>query len=157
MYKKFVFLTSAVLVFSSCETLSNMTGSEKSAEIEKFQNPSADGITAEQERTYAEESLDELIDAVKNDNYKKYFRRFVRDSKDIMKESEFKARNQKFREQCGDYTSREFIGVLKKQLFNVYLWKAKYSNLPNDEILMKLFIVEEQGKIGVYAFNVQPF
>jgi len=157
MKKEYIFaLLFPLFVFNSCESI-RVENNEKNSEGETWQKPISEGMTEEQKLAFAEESLDELINAVKEDDFKKYFRRFIRDSKDLIKESDFKSRNNKFREQCGEYVSREFIGVLKKQLFDVYLWKARYGKLPNDDILLKLFIVEEDGKLGIYAFNVQPF
>ncbi len=154
-------LVPCALAISSCSSLDEFGrkisgGAGQEPPAEQSQAP-ATGLSEEDKLKFAEESVDLLVEAVRKDDYAAYFRNFAKDHKDLIKEADFKIRNEKFREQCGDYQSREFIGILKKQIFDVYLWKAKYSKLPKDEILLRLFVVEEDGKPGIYAFNVQPF
>lgn len=149
------------LAISSCTSMDEFArkisgNTEQEPPRQQSQAPATE-LSDEDKLRFAEESVDLLVEAVRKDDYAAYFKNFAKDHKDLIKEADFKTRNEKFREQCGEYQSREFIGVLKKQLFDVYLWKAKYGKLPKDDILLRLFVVEEDGKPGIYAFNVQPF
>ncbi|HPN84796.1 MAG TPA: DUF3887 domain-containing protein [Victivallales bacterium] len=161
--KKFVVLSIVASALTACSVMEKKhdvlpVDDGKSSNAEKVDSPLATKVLSDAEKLVILEGyLDNLIKSVKDDDYKSYFKDFSKDHKDLIKEKDFKERNKIFREQCGDYDSREFIGVLKKQLFNVYLWKAKYSKLPKDEILFRMFVVEEENQLSVYAFNIQPF
>jgi hypothetical protein len=105
----------------------------------------------------AETYADEILTSIKTNDFDAYFKNFTTEAKEKNTRKSFTERNKEFLEQCGEYQSREYLGVLKKQVFDIYLWKAKFSKLPNDDILIRMFLVEDSDQLKVYAFSIKPF
>jgi hypothetical protein len=132
-------------------------GAEKKQEKTEPSAGTASQLSDNEKVAISEKYLDELLASVKTNDFNLYFTNFTKEHKDKISQSDFKQRNNLLMEQCGEYQSREFMGVLKKQIFDVYLWKARFSKLPNDDILLRMFVMEDEGALKVYAFNVKPF
>ena len=104
----------------------------------------------------AEPILEALLKGMADVNYNAYSENFTQGLKENVTEKDFKYRTEKMKEDIGELQTKTFIGVLNKNLFDVYLWKAKFSK-HNDEQLMRLFLINEDGKYKVYMFNISPF
>lgn len=104
----------------------------------------------------AEAILDNLLQSMEDGNYKRYVKDFTQGLKDNVTEKDFKYRNEKMNDEIGKFKSKEALGVLNKKLFDVFLWKAKFSK-HDDEQLIRLFLVSDEKKYKVYMFNISPF
>lgn len=104
----------------------------------------------------AEPILEALLKGMANVNYSAYTENFTQGLKENVTEKDFKYRTEKMKEDIGDLQTKTFVAVLNKNLFDVFLWKAKFSK-HNDEQLMRLFLINEDGKYKVYMFNISPF
>ncbi len=132
-------------------------GAEKNQEKAEPSTDPASQLSDNEKIAILEKYLDELLASVKTNDFNLYFKNFTKEHKDKISQSDFKQRNDLLTEQCGEYQSRQFMGVLKKQIFDIYLWKARFSKLPKDDILLRMFVMEDEGVLKVYAFNVKPF
>ncbi len=157
----FVFAVSITISMVSCVTIGGGQASpdnnENAVAPVTEKTPATTEISDSEKLALVENYIDTLLTAVKTDDYVGYFKNFVHEHKTEIKESDFKEKNKKLYEQCGEYQSRQFLGIVKKQIFDVYLWKAKYSKIPKDDIVLRLFITDIDGQIKIYGFNIQPF
>ena len=79
----------------------------------------------------AEAIVDRMLKGINKDDYALYSDNLYKSLKDQMKEKDWKALNDDFKKQAGDYKSRTFLGMLNKPLIDVFLWKCKFTK--NDE------------------------
>ncbi len=162
-------VASAVLATAGgCITMSFGDSSADSKEAEKESKdlaavPAAEpevkdpqSLPAEEKQKLAEPILENLLKAMKEDSYKEYCKDFTQGLKDNVTEKDFKFRNDKMLDEIGEFKSKEFLGVLNKKLFDVFIWKAKFSKSDDDQII-RLFLISDENKYKVYMFNISPF
>lgn len=113
-------------------------------------------VPEEMKMPKAEEIVSNILESTASNNYKNYTRDFTPGLAEKITKKDFEAKNEKLKEDLGEFKEKQFLGVLKKNLFDVYLWKTKFSK-HNDEMLMRLFLIDEEGTYKVYMFNISPF
>jgi hypothetical protein len=113
-------------------------------------------IPEEMKMPKAEEIVSNILEATGSNDYTKYTKDFTEGLAEKITKKDFEAKNEKLKEDIGEFKEKHFLGVLNKKLFDVYLWKTKFSK-HDDEMLMRLFLIDEDGTYKVYMFNISPF
>ena len=153
----------SIMILTGCSMFSSSTKpenqkppEEKPAVQAEPGKASVQSLPEAEKLKLAEPILGALLKGMADVNYNAYSENFTQGLKENVTEKDFKYRTEKMKEDIGDLQTKTFIGVLNKSLFDVYLWKAKFSK-HNDEQLMRLFLINEDGKYKVYMFNISPF
>ncbi len=106
----------------------------------------------------AQPIIESICEGLKNNDYEAYTRDFYSGFKDQVTKKEFDKFTSKMKEDLGDYESKQYIGMVNKELFDIFYWKCTFSKRKEkDENIMRLFLIDEDGKYKVYLFHVYPW
>ena len=113
-------------------------------------------LTDTEKVNLAEPILDRILHGVNKDNYAIYSENFSVGLKEQITEKDFKTLNEDLLKKIGEYKSRKFLGLLNKKLVDIYIWKAKFAKTDED-FMIRLFLIEDGGKLKVFSFSITPF
>ena len=97
------------------------------------------GRTNEEVEEIASPLLDNILEGLATDDYKKYVRDFDATLKEIVSEQRFHEIDEQIQNWVGDYLYREYLGFLKRGEMCVIFWKGIFDK-SKDEILIKLSV-----------------
>lgn len=114
----------------------------------------------------ATEYIDDILQAIKDDDYKRFSKNLTPEFKQELTKENFKIMAQEFRERKGALTEKTFLTSLEKGCFKVYLWKAVFKapdkkNISTakdklkEDTLIKLVLGKVDDKYIVFAFAIQ--
>jgi len=129
---------------------------KKDAEKPKLTETLRPTLTETEKVNLAEVILDKMIAGINKDDYSLYSEYFFKGLKDQIKEKDFITMKTDLKKQLGDYKSRTYMGMLNKPLIDVFIWKAKFTKTDED-VLIRLFLIEENEKYKVSSFSISPF
>ena len=162
MRKRFTGMIAALLVFAlvaNAENTGPASGDAGKAE-KKDENNLAETLrprlTDAEKVNLAEPLLDRILQGVNKGDYAIYSGNFSKGLKDQITEKDFKTLNEDLIKKIGEYKSRKFLGILNKKLVDIYIWKAKFAKTDEDFII-RLFLIEDEGKFKVFSFSITPF
>ncbi|HCE42622.1 MAG TPA: hypothetical protein DET40_03640 [Lentisphaeria bacterium] len=144
-----------LLAFTGCET-TNPAQEKKDAEEPKLSETLRPALAEAEKVNLAEVIIDRMLSGMNKDSYDLYTENFFKGLKDQVKEKDFMTLNTDLRKQLGDYKSKTYMGMLNKPLIDIFLWKAKFTKTDED-VLIRLFLIEEDGKYKVSSFSISPF
>jgi hypothetical protein len=147
-------LTFAVL--AGCETTKNSEQEKKDSEKANLTEVLRPTLTEAEKINLAEVILDKMLNGITKDNYGLYSSNFFKGLKEQMPEKTFKDFRSNLTKDMGEYKSRTYIGMLNKKLFDVFIWKVKFSN-SEDDCLIRLTLVEDEGAYKVLGFSITKF
>jgi hypothetical protein len=113
-------------------------------------------LTDAEKVNLAEPILERILQGVNKNDYAVYSDNFSKGLKAQITEKEFKVLNDDLIKKIGEYKSRKFLGILSKKLVDIYLWKAKFAKTDED-FMIRLFLIEDEGKLKVFSFSITPF
>ena len=113
-------------------------------------------LTEAEKVNLAEAMVDRMLNGINKDDYALYSGNFFKGLKDQVKEKDFKALNDDLKKQIGEYKSRKFMDILNKKLVDIFLLKAKFTKTDED-VLIRLFLIEDEGQYKVSSFSISPF
>ena len=113
-------------------------------------------LTETEKINLAEPIVDKMLRGINKDDYALYSDNFYKGLKDQIKEKDFKALNDDLKKQIGEYKSRKFMDILNKKLVDIFVWKAKFTKTDED-VMIRLFLIEDEGKYKVSSFSISPF
>ncbi|HBC87833.1 MAG TPA: hypothetical protein DCZ94_12835 [Lentisphaeria bacterium] len=147
----------ALAILAGCETTSDST---KKPADDPAKNQLTETLrpklTEAEKANLAEVILDGMLAGVSRDDYAMYSKNFFKGLLEKYKINDFKDINTNMKKEMGEYQSKSYMGMLYKPLGDVFLWKAKFSNT-NEDVLIRLFLIEEEGKYKVAMFSIGPF
>lgn len=151
----------AVALFAGCETTKPASGDADKDKVEK-KDPKQlvetlrPSLTEAEKIALAEGILEKMVDGINKDDYSLYTNDFFKGLKEQVKEKEWKASNDDLKKQAGDYEARFYMGMLNKPLVDVFIWKGKFTKNEGD-VLIRLGLIEDEGKYKVTIFSISPF
>jgi hypothetical protein len=164
MRKRFTGMIVGLLVFAflaGCETTKPSSGDADKDKAEKKDEKQLvetlrPTLTEAEKINLAEAMVDRMLKGINKDDYSLYSGNFFKGLKDQVKEKDFKALNDDLKKQIGEYKSRKFMDILNKKLVDIFIWKAKFSKTDED-VLVRLFLIEDEGQYKVSSFSISPF
>jgi hypothetical protein len=159
MRKRFIGMIVGLIAFAflaGCETTKPSTGDKEKKDEKPLLETLRPTLTEAEKVNLAEVMVDKMLKGINKDNYALYSADFYKGLKEQVKEKDFKALNDDLKKQIGEYESRTFLGMLNKKLVDIFLWKAKFSKMDED-VLIRIFLIEDEGKYKVSSFSVSPF
>lgn len=117
----------------------------------------------EQLKAIADKYMDTIMMGMKNKDYKMFSEFLTDELKTDITKDKFKLMVESFEKEKGVYESRKYLGILQKNYFRVYLWKAKYKksveknkkdDLENDT-LVRLILGKVDEKYYIFGFSFQ--
>ena len=141
----------AVSLLAGCETTKN--AEKKNEDKQKLAETLRPTLTESEKANLAEAILDRMMTGLNGDDYAMYSGSFFQGLKDQLPEKAFKSFRDELKKDMGEYKSRQYLGMLNKKLVDVFIWKAKFSN-SDDECLIRLSLVEDEGVYKVLGFNI---
>ena len=164
MRKRFTGMIVGLLAFvflAGCETTKPSSGdADKDKAEKKDEKPLVETLrptlTEAEKINLAEAMVDRMLKGINKDDYALYSGNFFKGLKDQVKEKDFKALNDDLKKQIGEYKSRKFMDILNKKLVDIFLWKAKFTKTDED-VLVRLFLIEDEGQYKVSSFSISPF
>ncbi len=137
-----------------------LTGCETTKDAEKEKPKLTETLrptlTEAEKANLAEVMLDRMLTGINKDDYSLYSENFFSGLKDQIKAKDFATINADLKKQIGDYKSRTYLGMLNKPLVDVFIWKSKFTKTDED-VLIRLFLLEEEGKLKVSSFSISPY
>lgn len=135
------------------ETGKNSEAQEKTAEkpvsaLKRSEKPESEKLAS------AESIITQIFKGMEEKDYAVYSKDFTDDLKVQIGEEKFKDMNKSMEEHLGNYKSREYLGALKKSVFEIYLWKAQFSGT-EDDVLVRLILGELDGACKVFGIWFQ--
>lgn len=114
----------------------------------------------------ATEYIDDILEALKEDDYKRFSKNLTPEFRQELTKENFKLMAQSFREKKGSLMEKNFLTTLDKGVFKVYLWKAVFKTKDQkgnaagkdkfrDDTLIKLVLGKVDDKYIVFAFSIQ--
>jgi len=104
----------------------------------------------------ANKILDGILKGIKDKNYETYTKDFTKEHKTNISKKAFDQQVAALNEKVGDCDKRTYLGRLMKGPVTVYIWKGHFSKAKNNELIVEVALMELDGKIQVFAFNVAP-
>ena len=138
---------------SSVDAEKGRAGKQEEKQIAETLRPT---LSEPEKIALAESIVDGMLKGVNKDDYTLYSGSFFKGLKEQVKEKDFRTLNDDLKKQVGEYKSRKFIGMLNKKLIDVFLWKAKFTKTDEDAMI-RLFLIEEEGQYRVSSFSISPF
>ncbi len=150
----------ALAIFAGCETTKETRTQKEVSDDDKPKAPLAESLRPSLSETekvnLADAIVERMLAGINKDNYGLYSENFFKGLKDQVKEKDFKVINADLKKQIGEYQSKSYMGMLNKPMVDVFFWKAKFSNT-KDDVLIRLFLIEEDGKYKVSSFSIGPY
>ena len=137
----------------------------KSADAKKPELKNVNDEEAAKTQQIAEEYIDDIILAIKDDDYQRFSKNLIDELKQNITKENFKLMTQKFKEEKGDFVEKKFLTSLEKGYFKEYLWKAAFKKPDQkkavskdklkDDTLIRLILAKVDDKYRVFAFSFQ--
>ena len=162
MRKRFTGMIAGLLMFALIADAENTgpsagdTGKAEKKDENNLAETLRPSLTDAEKVNLAEPLLDRILQGVNKGDYAIYSGNFSKGLKDQITEKDFKTLNDDLLKKIGEYKSRTFLGILNKKLVDIYLWKAKFAKTDEDFII-RLFLIEDEGKFKVFSFSITPF
>jgi len=138
----------ALFSFSACQTVENEAPASLAVDSE---------LTAHQKKEIAQKVLGEILTGIKENDYQLYIRHFTLEYREKVTLRKFKSINRKLMEDLGECNSREYLGHLDKKIMDVFLWKGRFKNKPDNELMIYLMLGEVKDKYLVLGFRIVNF
>lgn len=154
---------SVILIQTSCATPSGNKSEETEKNPKEVQEKNAEKLipalkkserSQSEKLASAESIITQIFKGIEEKNYAVYSGDFTDDLKTQITEGKFKDMNKSMEEHLGNYKSREYLGSLKKTVFEIYLWKAQFS-ATEDDVLVRLILAELDGNYKVFGIWFQ--
>lgn len=164
MRKRFTGMIVGLLAFAflvGCETTKPASGDADKDKAEKKDEKQLvetlrPSLTEAEKINLAEPMLERMMNGINKDDFSIYSGDFFKGLKDQIKEKEWKTSNDDLKKQAGDYESRTYLGMLNKPLIDIFIWKGKFTKNDGD-VLIRLGLIEDEGKYKVAIFSISPF
>ncbi len=116
--------------------------------------PAAAVTAGETGKQKAEIVLKSILEGMRNDDYSVYSAHFAEGLKKELTEEKFKKTNEAIKKQLGNCSEHQFLGKMKKNVFDVFLWKAQFTGT-EDESLIRLVLGQVDDQYRVFGFWIQ--
>ncbi|MFZ2658022.1 MAG: hypothetical protein WAX69_24030 [Victivallales bacterium] len=146
----------ALAFLAGCETTKISEQGKKDAEKPNLSETLRPTLTEAEKVNLADAIVDRMLNGINKDDYALYSSNFYKGLKDQIKEKDFKTLNDDLKKQLGDYKSKTYLGMLNKPLIDIFIWKSKFTKTDED-VLIRIFLIEEDGKYKVSSFSISPF
>ncbi len=103
------------------------------------------GRTNQAVRELADPLLDNVLKGLADEDYFKYSRDFDNILKETITMQRFQEIRKKIQGWVGNYLYREYLGFINRKEISIVFWKGAFDQ-SKDEILMKMVIIEQDGK-----------
>ncbi len=74
----------------------------------------------------AERYGDDILQAIKNEDYKLFIKHFLPEAQKRISEKSFKQRIVRLKSKVGNIKSKKFLTTLHQELFRTYVWKVEF-------------------------------
>ena len=152
-YSAVLFLGGACI--SSRQSVESETEQKQEKHDALSTNTKIQNLPEDQKLKLAEPIIESVLKGIAEKDYKEYTRYALPGFKENVPESAFKSRNDELNKELGEFQSKTYLGVVNKKLFDVFVWKGKFSK-SEDEWFMKLYLVDDEGKYKIYMFTISP-
>jgi hypothetical protein len=110
----------------------------------------ASGVDGEQLLDEANLITDGVLTGLNENNYQLFSENFNQQMKQELSKAQFDALNVTVKTKIGDYISKQFVGVDKKDQYKILTYFATYTQEP--QVLVRTVVVEENSKLAVAGF-----
>ena len=153
--KKYFFamiLTGGILCLAGCATTKNDTNYYSKGDGEPVIDINAGQTEVEKK---SEKIIENMMDAINKLDYKQFSKDFADDLKKKIDEKKFKKVFGAMNANFGPLSKKLYLGTLKKGPLMIYLWKANFEKLPEDnQMLLRLIMDDSQKEPKIYGFDV---
>ena len=164
MRKRFTGIIVGLFAFAllvGCETAKSSSADADKNKAEKKDEKQAvetlrPTLSGAEKNDLAESMVERMLKGINKDDYALYSGDFYKGLKEQVKEKDFKALNDDLKKQLGEYKSRKFMDMLNKKLVDIFMWKAKFTKTDED-VMIRLFLIEDEGQYKVSSFSISPF
>ena len=110
--------------------------------------------TDTQMQKIADPIMDNILTAMKNDDYTAYCRDFDETMKNAFTRDKFRQSNENIKLGLGDYLSRDFGMVMRQVPYTIVIWKGHFAKQSGD-VMIKLVLAQVNGtwKVSGLWFN----
>jgi hypothetical protein len=110
--------------------------------------------TNQEMKNVADPIMDNILDAVKLENYMAYSKDFDQALKVVGSRTKFFQVSRYLKQTMGNYMYREYMGSVHKDNLVVVLWKATFDKT-QDDVLIKLFLTKQNNRYIVKGLRFQ--
>jgi hypothetical protein len=104
----------------------------------------------------AEEILDTILTGMKERNHTLYLSHFTSEWKEKITKANFEKMSAAIADELGECQSRQYFGLVNKQILDVFIWKATF-NKTDEEAVIRLVLGEVDGQYQVFSFSIAPY
>ena len=101
--------------------------------------------------TSADKITEELLQSMKQNDYKKFSSSFDQTMKNSFSQAQFNKTSDTIKERIGAYISKEYVDTVKNNQYTIIVYKTKFTKEPAD-VIVRTVLSEENGKIYVSGF-----
>lgn len=102
----------------------------------------------------ADSMTENILIAMNENNYSHFSEDFDEKMKNVLNEAKYQETMPAIKDEIGNYISKEFISVTKKDQYTIVIYKAKFSE-PVD-VYVKNILSENNGKYYISGFLLLP-
>ncbi|HWR06234.1 DUF3887 domain-containing protein [Sporomusa sp.] len=110
----------------------------------------ASGADGEQFLDEANLITDGVLKGLNENNYLMFSENFNQQMKAELSEAQFNALNITVKAKIGDYVSKQFVGLDKKDQYKILTYFATYTQ--EQQVVVRTVVVEENSKLAVAGF-----
>ncbi len=146
-----------VIVAATCSTFiagcASTKGQAEAAVAETVASPTPGLTDQETPDAAAKKLLESVLKGLADGDYAVYSRDFSEKHKEFFTKANFDESAAWMKDTFGACESAEFMGFWKRRGYFLALWKAKYSKVKDDDVILELCFKKEGGSYKVEAFK----
>jgi len=104
----------------------------------------------------ANKILDGILKGLGDKDYDVYTKDFTKEHKSNISQKDFERQASALNKKVGVCEKRTYLGRLMKGPVTLYIWKGRFSKAKNNELVIEVALMELDGKVQVFAFNIAP-
>ena len=114
---------------------------------------SANNSSVNEIREIADTMTENILVAMNEDNYLHFSKDFDEPMKNALNEKEYQETIPAIKDKIGNYISKEFVSIEKKDQYTIIIYKAKFDQEP-DDVIIRTVLSENNGNFLISGFWV---
>jgi hypothetical protein len=151
-----IFRLAAVLAAAALLLATAACRSTDKAAADPAAAPVKSALAEQEKQARAEQILDTILTGMKERNHALYLRHFTTEWREKITKAKFEEMATVIANDLGEYQSRNYFGIVNKQIFDIFIWKAKFDKT-DEEAIVRLVLGEVDGQYQVFFFSIAPY
>ena len=146
-------VSGSLLMVAACST-TKVEDKPADAEQTKTVVPPTENLASCQNCEQAGQMMiDSVVKGLTTKDYELYSRDFNEQNKKYFNQKVFKEASDAVETELGQFKKDEYVGFWRKGNYTILLWKAEFSNTP-DDVLIEMYVAKEDDTYKIAAVKI---